>query len=81
MSPHFLLFYGFSLILLAFYSLMWQLILRKFALTTAFSNKGIAVFWGILWGIFFFGENISIAKMIATVLIISGIIVSGKADG
>jgi multidrug transporter EmrE-like cation transporter len=60
--------------------MLWQIILRSTPLTIAFSNKGIVVFWGMLWGLLFFGENINLVKVIAAVLVITGIIVVGKAD-
>jgi len=81
LSPMFILLYGSSLLILVIYSLFWQRILAKIPLTTAFSNKGITVIWGIIWGALFFGEQITIIKMAAAALIISGIVVITTAEG
>ena len=66
--------------LLGLYALGWQQILKRLPLTTAFSNKAIAVVWGIIWGTLFFGESITISKVIGAVLIIAGVILFAHAD-
>jgi multidrug transporter EmrE-like cation transporter len=48
-------------------------------LSTVFSNKGVAVIFGIVWGTVIFDEQLTIQKVIATALIVSGIVVIGKA--
>ncbi|MDR0813165.1 MAG: transporter [Oscillospiraceae bacterium] len=78
LSFGFIAFYAGSLIILAVYSLVWQRILRIMPLTTAFSNKGVTVIWGIIWGLVLFGESITLPKVIAAVLIVSGIAVMGS---
>jgi multidrug transporter EmrE-like cation transporter len=80
LSINFILFYGLSLFILVVYSLLWQIILQKLPLTTAFSNKGIVIVWSILWGFLFFDEKFTITKIVATSLIIAGIAVIGSAD-
>jgi multidrug transporter EmrE-like cation transporter len=80
LSISFIIFYGLSLFILVVYSLLWQIILQKLPLTIAYSNKGVVVIWGILWGFLFFGENFTIIKIVAAILIIAGIAVIGSAD-
>jgi drug/metabolite transporter (DMT)-like permease len=81
LSIRFLMFYGFSLLILVVYSLFWQRALQIFPLTTAFASKGAVTLWGILWGAVLFQEGLSVAKSAAAVLIVSGIVIWGKADG
>jgi multidrug transporter EmrE-like cation transporter len=81
LSPEFLSFYAASLAMLVIYASLWQSVLKKFSLTIAFSNKGVVVLWGMLWGALVFGEKISLGKIIAAMLIITGIIILGRADG
>ena len=70
----FLFIYSGVLICLVIYALLWQLVLKKFSLTTAFANKAVVVFWGILWGKLFFGEEITWQKIFGAAVIIGGII-------
>ena len=50
----FVVLYGAVLFCLMLYAVLWQGVLKKFPLTTAFANKAIVVVWGILWGWLFF---------------------------
>ena len=66
---------------LKFICITWQQIIKYVPLTTAFANKAITVIWGIVWGIVFFHETITIKKLIGTLFVITGIIIYAKADG
>lgn len=80
MSMRFLLFYGFSLFNMGLYAIVWQQLLKKIQLTTAFSNKAICMIWTMLWGWLFFDENISIWKIIGICIIIVGVILVVTTD-
>ena len=80
MSFYFFVFYGMALGILFVYAVFWQFILRSFSLSTAFSNRGVVVAWGILWGGLIFDEYITAGKLAAAALIIAGIVVLGKAN-
>jgi drug/metabolite transporter (DMT)-like permease len=77
----FLTFWGLALLVLFVYAALWQIILQKFPLSTAFANRGVVVVWGILWGMIIFGEQITLGKTIAAILIVTGIVILGKANG
>lgn len=73
LSIKFCLFYGISILILGIYAILWQQILKKFTLTTAFFNKAITVVWGIIWGALFFGEKIKFTMIIGAIIIILGV--------
>ena len=73
LSIQFCLFYGISLAILGFYAIFWQQILKIFPLTTAFFNKAINIIWGMLWGVLFFKEKITINMIIGTIIVLVGI--------
>ena len=50
------------------------------SLTTAFANKAATVVWGIVWGKLFFGESITIGKLVGAFLVILGVVVFARAD-
>jgi drug/metabolite transporter (DMT)-like permease len=79
-SPRFLMFYGANLFILFVYSIFWQFVLRKFSLTMAYSNRGVLTIWGIMWGVFLFGEHINIATIIAIAFIFAGIAMTGEEN-
>lgn len=69
----FCLFYGISIVILGIYAILWQQILKKFSLTTAFFNKAVTIIWGMLWGILLFKENVTWNMIIGTIIVLVGV--------
>lgn len=80
LSIEFCLYYGGVLLLLGFYAIGWQQILKRLPLTTAFSNKAVTIVWGIIWGALFFFEPITLPKAVGALLIIAGVVLFSHAD-
>lgn len=80
LSWQFLLFYCCSLGIVALFSILWQIILEKLPLTTAYMRKGVTYILILLWSVLIFGENITVCNIIGSVLIISGLVVNSNAD-
>ena len=80
LSIQFCFYYGMIILLLAFYAVGWQQIIKRLPLTTAFANKAVTVVWGIIWGVVFFNEAISIGKVLGAVLVIVGVVLYAYAD-
>ena len=72
--------YALVILNLAVYAIVWQQIIKHLPLTTAYANKAIAIVWGILWGIVFFGEHIKWNMIVGAVIVIIGVIVVVKSD-
>ena len=79
LSLRFCIFYGLELVILFVYAIIWQQIIKRMPLTTAFSNKGVTVIWAMIWGSLLFHEHIGLKNMIGAVLVIGGIILFAKA--
>jgi multidrug transporter EmrE-like cation transporter len=73
LSFNFLFFYGVSLCILGVYALLWQQILKKFNLTTAFLNKSVTMIWGAVFGYAIFGEAITAPMIIGLIIIFIGV--------
>lgn len=71
----FILTYGAVLLCLMLYAVLWQCVLKKFPLTTAFANKAIVVVWGIIWGWLWFEEAVTWNKVVGAAVIIAGILI------
>ena len=80
LSPMFCFYYAIIIILLGFYAVGWQQIIKRLPLTTAFANKAVTIVWGIVWGMLFFKEKVSLGKIIGAVLVIAGVVIFAKAD-
>lgn len=81
LSPGFLLYYSIIIVLLGLYAAVWQQIIKRIPLTTAFANKAVTVVWGLVWGLAFFNEILTPGKVIGAILVVSGVVVYALADG
>jgi drug/metabolite transporter (DMT)-like permease len=73
LSLRWMIYYGAVLFILFIYALAWQQIIKKMPIVTAYANKAAMVIWGIIWGLIFFGEKITIPKVIGAIIIIIGV--------
>ncbi len=79
-SLPFIMLYGGMIAILAIYAVVWQQILKKMPLVTAYANKAATVVWAGIWGIVIFHENISLGKVISMILVAAGIVLFSYAD-
>ena len=80
LSLKFCFFYGIVILLLGFYAIGWQQIIKRIPLTLAFANKAVIVIWGSIWGVLFFQETITVGKIIGTMLVVAGIVLYAYSD-
>lgn len=80
LSFRFCMYYALIIMLLGFYAIGWQQVIKRLPLTTAFANKAVTVVWGIIWGVVFFGESITPGKIIGAILVIVGVVIYARAD-
>lgn len=73
LSFKFCLYYSIVLLILFIYALLWQQVLKKLPLVTAFANKAVIIIWGIIWGAVFFEETITLSKIIGAFVIVVGV--------
>lgn len=72
-SIPFLVWFGLVFLIMFAYAIIWQQILRRMPLTTAYANKPVTLIWGILWGNLIFGEAVSWNMVLGAAIIFAGI--------
>lgn len=80
LSPKFILYYGLVIVLLGFYAIAWQQIIKRLPLTIAYANRAVTVIWGAAWGTLFFEEKISVTKIIGIMLVVGGVVCYALSD-
>ncbi|HIS41332.1 MAG TPA: transporter [Candidatus Limiplasma pullicola] len=55
------------------YSLLWQRVLRRMPLNFAYSNKGVCTLWTALFGLAFFGEQMTFGKAAGLAAVLAGV--------
>jgi drug/metabolite transporter (DMT)-like permease len=73
LSFEYIFYYCLVLIILFVYAILWQQVLKKLPLNTAFANKSAVIIWGIIWGKLIFSEKITLFMLIGAVIILIGI--------
>ena len=80
LSLRFFFFYGIVLGGLFIYAIVWQQMLKRLPLVSAYANKAVTVVWGIIWGRVFFGEAVTVRKIIGAIIVITGVCIVVMAD-
>lgn len=80
LSFRFCLYYGAIIALLGLYAIGWQQIIKRMPLTLAFANKAVTTVWGMIWGVLFFREQVTVGKLLGIVLVVAGVVVFSTAD-
>jgi len=80
LSLKFCFYYGIIIALLGLYAIGWQQIIKRMPLTTAFANKAVTVVWGLVWGVVYFQEAVTVGKLIGAALVILGVVIFAKSD-
>ena len=74
LSAKYIICYCGIIFLLGIYAIVWQQIIKRMPLTNAYACKSVTIIWGLIWGIIFFSERISVFKILGCLLVISGIV-------
>ena len=69
----FLFFFGMEFVMLGVYALLWQQMIKRFALSVAYANRSMAVVWSMLWAVLFFHDAITLQNVAGVVLVVVGI--------
>lgn len=80
LSLSFCFYYGMVILLLGFYAIGWQQIIKRIPLTMAFANKAVTVVWGIIWGALIFHESLTPAKILGAVIVVAGVVLFAMSD-
>lgn len=79
-SLPFILFYAGMIMVLGIYAILWQQVIKRMDVTTAYANKAVTVVWGVVLGILFFREKVTLRQVIACGVIIFGTVLYVRAD-
>lgn len=80
LSMKWIFFYGLGILAMSVYALIWQQVLKHLPLTTAYANRASVTILGLIWGVLFFGENVSPKIIIGAVIIMIGVIIVTGAE-
>lgn len=73
-SFFFLLHSAGAFLCVCFFALIWQQVLRKYELLTAYAWRGAVFLWTFLWATLFFGETLTPRNFLGTAFIMCGML-------
>lgn len=74
------LLYFSSIAVLGIFAILWQKLLKGNNLSTVYAFKSTTIIWGMIFGVIFFNENISIQMIIGSIVTAIGVAIIIK-DG
>ncbi len=72
-SIPFLCLYGIALLIMAGYSVIWQLVLEKISLISAYMARGLLFILIYLWSVIIFHESVSYTQTAGAIIILTGV--------
>lgn len=78
-SWSYLLWFGGAVAIIGTYAILWQQVLRRIELSTAYMFKGTTLIFTMLIAALLFGETITIPNIVGSVIIIVGITILARA--
>ena len=79
MSWPYLLCFGGAVAIIGAYAILWQQILKRIELSTAYMFKGTTLIFTMLIAALLFGEAITVPNILGSLIIITGIILLARA--
>ena len=79
MSWPYLLWFGGAVTIIGAYAILWQQILKRIELSTAYMFKGTTLIFTMLIAALLFGEAITVPNILGSLIIITGIILLARA--
>lgn len=81
LSKEFIMWYALALVIYFFYAIFWQIILKHFPLSIAYSVRCIVVILGLIWSVLIFNQKITVFNIIGAALILVGVFLATKVRG
>ena len=72
-SWSYLLWFGGAIVVIGTYAILWQQVLRRIELSTAYMFKGTTLIFTMLIAALLFGEAITVMNILGSILIVAGI--------
>ena len=80
LSLPFIVYYGVEILILGFYAIAWQQIIKRCDLSVAYANRSMAILWSLVWTVIFFHEALTVKNIIGVLSVFAGTMIV-NSDG
>ena len=74
-SPLLYVFLGLMVINCGVYAICWQMVIKKFQLTTAYAHRSVYLIWSQIWAVLIFKETLTWTNILGMMIVIIGVLV------
>ena len=69
-----------EILILGFYAIAWQQIIKRCDLSVAYANRSMAILWSLVWTVIFFHESLTVKNIIGVLIVFAGTMIV-NSDG
>ena len=69
-----------EILILGFYAIAWQQIIKRCDLSVAYANRSLAILWSLVWTVIFFHESLTVKNIIGVLIVFAGTMIV-NSDG
>ena len=80
LSLPFIVYYGVEILILGFYAIAWQQLIKRCDLSVAYANRPMAILWSLVWTVIFFHEALTVKNIIGVLIVFAGTMIV-NSDG
>ena len=80
LSLPFFIYYGVEILILGFYAIAWQQIIKRCDLSIAYANRSMAILWSLVWTVVFFHEALTVKNIVGVLIVFAGTMIV-NSDG
>ena len=70
------LLYGASVVVLAIFSVFWQILLKRVDLVKAYIFKSTSIIWTVIYGVLIFNDALTVNVVIGTIIVMIGTVIA-----
>ena len=80
LSLPFIVYYGVEILILGFYAIAWQQIIKRCDVSVAYANRSMCILWSLVWTVIFFHEALTVKNIIGVLIVFAGTMIV-NSDG
>ncbi|MBQ9065172.1 MAG: EamA family transporter [Blautia sp.] len=74
-NPLLYVFLGLMVLNCGIYAICWQMVIKKFPLSTAYAHRSVYLVWSQIWAVIIFKETLTWKNILGMLIVVIGVLV------
>jgi len=74
-APLLYVFLGLMVLNCGIYAICWQMVIKKFQLSTAYAHRSVYLIWSQIWAVLIFRETLTWKNVLGMLIVVIGVLV------